>query len=207
MTNNTPSDLLPELKACPFCGGEAEQFTCEESDNYGGQVIGCKSCSASTRVFFGECEGIFEAWNTRTPPATASDEEIKQAWTTIVLHGLGGGEGFESEMEIVGRALQSPAPKEAELVKEEPTHHCSFCPNDNTMVERVIAGETGVNICSDCVEMSMALILDRRHGAPPFTPPEAPNPPAVASANKERSRFCGLCGKSDCLGGNCLGAK
>jgi len=58
------------LKACPFCGGEAEQFECEETDNRGGWVIGCKVCQASTRVFFLEkTDGreLTEAWNTRTP--------------------------------------------------------------------------------------------------------------------------------------------
>lgn len=55
------------LKPCPFCGGEAERFECEEADNTGGDVIGCKKCQASTRVFFGEKEGLIEAWNTRHP--------------------------------------------------------------------------------------------------------------------------------------------
>lgn len=65
---------------CPFCGGEAEHFICEERDNYGGQVIGCKTCLASTRVFFGECEGLFPAWNTRTP---AIADGVGVEWQTI----------------------------------------------------------------------------------------------------------------------------
>jgi hypothetical protein len=31
---------MTELKPCPFCGGKAEQFECEEADNKGGFVIG-----------------------------------------------------------------------------------------------------------------------------------------------------------------------
>lgn len=61
---DTPS-AVDALKPCPFCGGDAERFECEETDNIGGDVIGCKKCGASTRVFFGEKEGVEDAWNTR----------------------------------------------------------------------------------------------------------------------------------------------
>ena len=59
---------MSELKPCPFCGGEAARdIILEDGSNYGGEIIGCKRCLASTRVFFGEKEGLEESWNTRTP--------------------------------------------------------------------------------------------------------------------------------------------
>jgi hypothetical protein len=45
---------VSELKPCPFCGGEATRdIIFEGGSNYGGEIIGCKKCLASTRVFFG----------------------------------------------------------------------------------------------------------------------------------------------------------
>lgn len=59
---------MSELKSCPFCGGvAARDIILEDGSNYGGEIIGCKRCLASTRVFFGEKEGLEESWNTRTP--------------------------------------------------------------------------------------------------------------------------------------------
>lgn len=61
-----------ELMPCPFCGGEAELFECEETDNEGGWVVGCKSCMASTRVHFANGDDprpiVVDLWNTRAVP-------------------------------------------------------------------------------------------------------------------------------------------
>lgn len=66
----------PDLKPCPFCGGEAERITIEDDSdpsNFGGDVIQCRNCIASSRVVFGEKEGIEDAWNRRaTPPEVAA---------------------------------------------------------------------------------------------------------------------------------------
>lgn len=62
----SPDQSETQLKPCPFCGGDAEKYECEETDNIGGWVIGCKKCGSSTKVFFGELVGLDEAWNTRT---------------------------------------------------------------------------------------------------------------------------------------------
>ena len=68
---------MSELKPCPFCGGvAARDIILEDGSNYGGEIIGCKRCLASTRVFFGEKEGLEESWNTRTP-APAEVEELE----------------------------------------------------------------------------------------------------------------------------------
>lgn len=71
---------MTELLPCPFCGGEAERFECEETDNRGGDVIGCKHCQASTRVFFGRKEGLLEAWNTR---AAEGGSRMTEKWKPI----------------------------------------------------------------------------------------------------------------------------
>ena len=45
------------------------RFTIESEKDYpvdfGGDVIQCKKCFASTKVFFGEKQGIVAAWNKR----------------------------------------------------------------------------------------------------------------------------------------------
>lgn len=65
----TPTE--PEaLAACPFCGGEAERFTIQdEGDNFGGDVVCCKECGASSHVEFGRKENLVSCWNRRTPAA------------------------------------------------------------------------------------------------------------------------------------------
>ena len=69
---------MSKLKPCPFCGGEAERFTIESEKDYpvdfGGDVIQCKKCFASTKVFFGEKQGIVAAWNKRAAIAAAKGE-------------------------------------------------------------------------------------------------------------------------------------
>ncbi|WP_140386089.1 MULTISPECIES: Lar family restriction alleviation protein [Acetobacter] len=59
--------MSEELQPCPFCGAIAERCDIgeEEPQNVGGSVISCTKCLCSTRVFFGEKEGLYEAWNTR----------------------------------------------------------------------------------------------------------------------------------------------
>ncbi|EKR4920311.1 Lar family restriction alleviation protein [Escherichia coli] len=55
--------LLP----CPFCGGRAAQFTIENKDDpcFGGDVISCLNCGASSRIEFGFKENLTSAWNAR----------------------------------------------------------------------------------------------------------------------------------------------
>ena len=68
-----------ELKACPFCGGEAERFTLNDEANFGGDVIACKKCGACSRVIFGEKEGLVESWNTRTQAQPADAYRMARA--------------------------------------------------------------------------------------------------------------------------------
>lgn len=68
--------VTPELKPCPFCGGEAQRFTLTEEDepmNAGGDVITCTKCQASSHVEFGRKENLVSRWNTRTTSLAAQD--------------------------------------------------------------------------------------------------------------------------------------
>lgn len=55
--------LLP----CPFCAGNAIVTTIENEDDacFGGDVITCSGCGASSHVEFGRKENLASAWNTR----------------------------------------------------------------------------------------------------------------------------------------------
>ncbi|EFH8163213.1 Lar family restriction alleviation protein [Escherichia coli] len=55
--------LLP----CPFCGGKATQTTIKNKDDpcFGGDVISCLNCGASSHVEFGFKENLISAWNAR----------------------------------------------------------------------------------------------------------------------------------------------
>ena len=78
-----------EIKACPFCGGEAERFTIEEpGDNFGGDVICCQKCGASSHVEFGRKENLVNVWNSRTP--TPREQALAEAlgWAMRELNGL-----------------------------------------------------------------------------------------------------------------------
>lgn len=66
------------LLSCPFCDGEADRLDLTEEGNEGGSVIECLKCFASTKVFFGEKIGLYEAWNTRvTRKASEEDKAYK----------------------------------------------------------------------------------------------------------------------------------
>ena len=91
----TPSKPAGEaLKACPFCGGEAQRMTIgeDEPNNAGGDVIVCTQCQASGHVEFGRKENLVSRWNARTPPPSALDDEVVAApnsyptfWRDIIV--------------------------------------------------------------------------------------------------------------------------
>jgi Lar family restriction alleviation protein len=49
------------LKVCPFCGGVPERKETKE----GGKYISCRTCNASTALYFDRAEILEDAWNTR----------------------------------------------------------------------------------------------------------------------------------------------
>ena len=56
----------PDLKPCPFCGGEPEIVNIDEGENAGGSCVCCKSCMASGNVEFERKENFVSNWNRRT---------------------------------------------------------------------------------------------------------------------------------------------
>jgi len=56
---------MVDLKPCPFCGGSAERIELEDEDNFGGSVICCKQCGASSPVHFDRKENLYDSWNRR----------------------------------------------------------------------------------------------------------------------------------------------
>ena len=86
----------PELKPCPFCGGEAKRRTLpsDEFGNDGGDVIECVQCGASSHVEFGHKENLASTWNTR---ADASElVALVEAVKGIVSDAWGYGHLFDS---------------------------------------------------------------------------------------------------------------
>lgn len=66
-----PAPVMPDsengLMPCPFCGGKARQLTIEQDNDphFGGDVITCTECGASSHVEFGFKENLKSAWNSR----------------------------------------------------------------------------------------------------------------------------------------------
>lgn len=74
------------LKPCPFCGGEPERLELTDEDNFGGSVISCKKCGASSPVHFDRKENLDDSWNRR--PSTADrGGEVEVKSTTKPLPG------------------------------------------------------------------------------------------------------------------------
>ncbi|EAP4557083.1 restriction alleviation protein, Lar family [Salmonella enterica] len=66
--------LLP----CPFCGGKAQQLTIEQDNDphFGGDVITCTECGASSHVEFGFKENLKSAWNSRSAMLEAGNSPV-----------------------------------------------------------------------------------------------------------------------------------
>ena len=82
MTDNKPTHS-DELKACPFCGGEADTLFDfrDRQDSTGDEWVQCKKCSASSEKFAAYSDAKEKAtlaWNTRasTPPAPQAEGEV-----------------------------------------------------------------------------------------------------------------------------------
>lgn len=70
------------LMPCPFCGGKAHQLTIEQDDDphFGGDVITCTECWASSHVEFGFKENLKSAWNSRTAMLQGKPDDEVGSW-------------------------------------------------------------------------------------------------------------------------------
>lgn len=75
---------MVDLKPCPFCGGNAEELYLEDEANFGGSVICCQKCGASSPVHFDRKENLYDSWNRRTE-AKQDDEPV--AWRVTYASG------------------------------------------------------------------------------------------------------------------------
>ena len=69
------------LEPCPFCGGDASRHTLEDAENFGGDVICCQKCGASSHVEFGRKENLVDTWNTRTTQSQAARKVLQDEKT------------------------------------------------------------------------------------------------------------------------------
>ena len=76
----------PELKPCPFCGGDAEVIHIEEGENEGGSCVCCTVCMASSNLEFGFKENFVGNWNSRASAAPTDDalrvKPLEWEWDT-----------------------------------------------------------------------------------------------------------------------------
>ncbi|NUH55867.1 restriction alleviation protein, Lar family [Citrobacter portucalensis] len=79
-----PAPVMPDsengLMPCPFCGGKARQLTIEQDNDphFGGDVITCTECGASSHVEFGFKENLKSAWNSRAAMLQAGNSPVIQ---------------------------------------------------------------------------------------------------------------------------------
>ena len=85
-----PAPVVPDaangLMPCPFCGGKAHQLTIEQDDDphFGGDVITCTECGASSHVEFGFKENLKSAWNSRTAMLQAGNSPVSpDGWIPV----------------------------------------------------------------------------------------------------------------------------
>lgn len=68
-----PSAASNGLSPCPFCGGDPERVDLTDEENFGGSVICCKGCGASSAVHFDRKENLLDSWNRRAAPRSMAN--------------------------------------------------------------------------------------------------------------------------------------
>lgn len=88
--NKQPLPIHDEngLLPCPFCSGKAKKITIEnESDPcFGGDVITCMDCGASSHVEYGFKENLESSWNSRENTAPAQPVIPEQSELRYDIH-------------------------------------------------------------------------------------------------------------------------
>jgi len=73
---------MSELKACPFCGGEAEKTrTCLPDAYSDHDIIACKKCNATMD------NASVKDWNTRPEPEVLAEGEVTRIGNTSIFIG------------------------------------------------------------------------------------------------------------------------
>ncbi len=113
--------MSEELKACPFCGGEAHLGYADQTGQ-GWRVV-CLKCDA-TNGYFHSAKGAIAAWNARANPAPQSPKESEAeimlgAWhrifgTTQLTHAQARLEAAEREVERLKHKLEAAPQVSAE---------------------------------------------------------------------------------------------
>lgn len=80
--------IMSELKACPFCGGEAK---INMGDGISSSFVYCISCGASANNYLSTLQAI-KAWNTRPPELERLDVDRAMIWLEKYLEMYKGGE-------------------------------------------------------------------------------------------------------------------
>lgn len=133
------SALLP----CPFCGGEPKRITLgpdDGPDNFGGDVISCTRCGASSHVEFGYKENLVSHWNTRTNNAPSLLEALQEARGYVENNH---DEGCELDPEFGEQNFEGNLPDDYDP-DEMRLPHCT-CGTDELLakIDDIIAQATG----------------------------------------------------------------
>lgn len=77
LAESEPNGILP----CPFCGGMAERVTIDDVEDpcFGGDVITCVDCGASSHVEYAFKENLVSVWNNRAAPQPVYNDSEAQA--------------------------------------------------------------------------------------------------------------------------------
>ncbi|EKB5298806.1 Lar family restriction alleviation protein [Salmonella enterica] len=137
---------MNELLPCPFCGGKAHQLTIERDDDphFGGDVITCTECGASSHVEFGFKENLKSAWNSRaamlkTEPATApvmpaelhpDTQNLAANFCTALAEKLYKAQlkyGYDADWKQDGWSTQCQAHFHQHIAKGDPRDVAAYC--------------------------------------------------------------------------------
>lgn len=72
--------MAEKLLPCPFCGGKAERLELEDEENFGGSVICCAKCQASSSVHFDRKENLVASWNQRKWVSSRLLDDGEKIW-------------------------------------------------------------------------------------------------------------------------------